>query len=269
MLGPGDAGQKPRRRGESPGPTWNAGQYLKFAEERTRPCRDLAARVKVMNPRRVIDLGCGPGNSTEVLAGRWPDAEITGLDSSPAMIETARQSQPRHSWVMGDVGEWAACDGERFDVVFSNAAMQWVPDHAVLFPRLLARANALAIQMPGNVNAPAHQLMRELAASHGFHDKVREWHAHDESFYYDVLASRAARLDIWVTEYLHVLSDAEAIVEWYKGTGLRPFLEALDDDAARERFLAEYTELVRAHYLPRADGRVLFPFRRIFVVAYR
>src|SRR5246127_983394 len=122
-------------------PAWNSEQYLKFADERTRPCRDLAARIAVPDARRVIDLGCGPGNSTEVLASRWPDAEITGLDSSEAMLETARKLQPEREWLKGDIVEWAGDDGgPRYDVVFANASLQWIPDHSETFPRLLAPA---------------------------------------------------------------------------------------------------------------------------------
>jgi trans-aconitate 2-methyltransferase len=256
---------------------WNPNQYLKFAEERTQPCRDLAARIAVPNVRRAIDLGCGPGNSTAVLRDRWPDAEITGLDNSVEMIERARREYPRGRWIAGDVSEWAAAGDGQFDVVFSNAALQWVDDHASVYPRLLARVapgGALAIQIPGNIDALPHRLMREVAASPEWSrwfppGKVREWHHHEMNFYYDVLAPSATRLDLWATEYLHILPDAEAIVEWYRGTGLRPFLELLESDADRQRFAANYLETLRPHYPPRAAGGVLFPFRRIFLIAYR
>ncbi|MGA2738648.1 MAG: methyltransferase domain-containing protein [Bryobacteraceae bacterium] len=260
--------------------SWNPSQYLKFAEERTQPCRDLAARVSVANVRRVIDLGCGPGNSTAVLRDRWPDAEFTGLDSSAEMIERARREHSGQHWIAVDISEWAAGnhgarDGQ-FDVVFSNAALQWVEDHATLYPQLLSRVapgGALAIQIPGNIDALPHRLMREVAATPAWSGwfpsgKVREWHNHEMDFYYDVLAPSAARLDLWATEYLHILPDAAAIVEWYRSTGLRPFLAALETDADRERFAADYLAALRPHYPPRAAGGVLFPFRRIFLIAY-
>jgi trans-aconitate 2-methyltransferase len=254
-------------------PTWNPQQYLKFAEERTRPCRDLAARVEAGSPRRIIDLGCGPGNSAEVLSARWPHAAITGLDSSAAMIETARAAFPQCEWRVGDIAEWAAADGrldgERFDLVFSNAALQWVDDHAALFPQLLARVaegGALAVQIPGNYAAPQGQLLREVGAR--FHLQVREWRSHEIDFYYDALAPHASRLDLWATDYLHVMPNVEAIVEWYKGTGLRPYLDALPGEAERERFQAAYLEGLRPIYPPQANGAVLFLFRRIFIVAY-
>jgi trans-aconitate 2-methyltransferase len=257
-------------------PTWDSQQYLRFADERTQPCRDLASRIAIASPRRVIDLGCGPGNSTAVLAQRWPAAQLTGLDSSPQMIETARSADPSRQWVVGDITQWTS-GGEAYDVVFSNAAIQWVEDHARCLPRLLKRVapgGALAIQMPGNYDGPAHRSMRELAASASWRGRfpsrgVREWHVHDLGFYYDVLAPHAARVDLWETEYLHAMPNAQAIVEWYKGTGLRPFLDALATDGDRTEFMAEYLERIRADYPSRRDGRVLFPFRRLFMIAYR
>ena len=250
-------------------PTWNAHQYLKFAEERTQPCRDLAMRVSVTDMTAIIDLGCGPGNSTRVLAEHWPGARITGVDSSPSMIDVARDEQPQHRWLVSDITRWPLEEPEQYDLVFSNAALQWVPDHASLYPHLFARVaprGALATQIPCDINSPPHRLMREIA-SPGLH--VKEWHADPASFYYDLLAPISARVDMWETEYHHVLPNAEAVVDWYKGTGLRPFLEALQTDSERESFLAEYLERIRREYPLRSDGKVLFPFRRLFFIAYR
>lgn len=258
-------------------PTWNPDQYLKFAEQRTQPCRDLAARIDVWRPLRIVDLGCGPGNSAEVIAQRWPDAAITGVDSSPVMIENARAMRPEGDWRLGEIAEWAAASNERFDIVFSNAALQWLGDHASLFPRLFEHVEtggALAVQAPGNFDSISNRLMRELAASAGWrrwfpNGRAAIWHTHELDFYYDVLAPHAARLDLWATEYWHALPDAAAIVEFYKGTGLRPYLEAIAEPPERERFLAEYLAEMRTHYPPQADGTVLFAMRRIFIVAYR
>jgi trans-aconitate 2-methyltransferase len=258
-------------------PTWDAELYLRFNDERTRPCRDLAARVAIAAPGRVIDLGCGPGNSTGVLAERWPKAELTGLDSSPEMIAAARRAKPGLSWRVGDIAAWSNENGQTYDVVFSSSALQWVDDHAVMFPRLLshvAPGGALAVQMPGNYDAPTHCLMRELAASRAWRDRfpaggIREWHVHDLATYHDIIASAAATVDLWETEYLHILADAAAIVEWYKGTGLRPFLEALANDEQRADFTAQYLERIRRAYPVRGNGRVIFPFRRLFLIAYQ
>ncbi len=256
-------------------PTWNADQYLRFADERTRPCRDLAARIELPAiPHRIADLGCGPGNSTAVLAERWPDARLTGIDNAPDMLARARRDLPGIAWEEGDLGAWRP--GQRYDLVFSNAALQWVPHHAALFPHLLrqtAEGGALAVQMPGNCDAPAHRLMRELAASKAWRDSfpapVREWHVHDLPDYYAIVAHHAARLDLWATEYQHILDGPAAIAEWYKGTGLRPFQDVLPGAAERERFVADYTGLLAEAFPARADGKVIFPFRRLFLIAYR
>lgn len=287
---------------------WNPDQYLKFSDERTQPCRDLAAHIHLPQVRTAIDLGCGPGNSTQVLAERFPDAQITALDSDTAMINVAIQSHPRGRWITGDIAKWAAgkppndaaeksaaaspedaagsspesggageTENEQYDVVFSNAALQWLPDHATLFPQLfnhVARGGALAIQIPSALDRPAHRLLREMAASIGWRKwfptgRVKNWHAQDHEFYYDLLAPLASRIDLWQTEYFHVLPDPAAVVEWYRGTGMRPYLTAIGEDADRDKFIAEYTEKIRAAYKPRPDGRILFPFLRIFVIAYR
>lgn len=258
-------------------PSWEPTQYLRFDAERTRPCRDLAGRIGLPAPRRIIDLGCGPGNSTAILAERWPSAEITGLDRSAEMIAAARASaiESKVHWRVGDISEWARGE-ERFDLVFSNAALQWTPNHAELFPRLMDRVapgGALAMQVPINIDAPAHVLMRELAKTPRWVDQfpsagVREWHAHSAAFYYELLAGRSSAINLWQTEYFHTLPGPEAIVEWYKGTGLRPFLDALATDADRAAFTSDYLDLIRQAFPRYADGRVLFPFLRLFLIAY-
>lgn len=257
-------------------PTWNSEQYLRFAAERTQPAIDLAARVALDAPARVIDLGCGPGNSTAALARRWPQARLIGLDHSPAMLAAARAEFPRHTWLEHDIATWRPADGETFDVVFSNAALQWVPDHRRTFPRLLdavAPGGALAIQMPANLESPPQRVLRELAAAPNwrghFQPPPHEWHVHAAEFYYDLLAPRATRLELWFTEYVHVLENLDAVIEWYRGTGLRPWLERLPDDAARAVFLGAYRARLVPYFFPRDDGRVLFPFRRFFLIAYR
>jgi trans-aconitate 2-methyltransferase len=250
-------------------PTWNADQYLKFTEERTRPCHDLVGAIRAANVRKIIDLGCGPGNSTEVLARRWPEAEITGLDNALSMIDVARREQPQHRWTVADITEWASKETEQYDIVFSNAALQWVDDHASVYPKLFDRlrpGGALAVQIPSDFNALSHRLMREVAPP-GLH--VKEWYCHAPAFYYDVLASRAGKLDIWQIEYQHVIPNADAIVEWYKGSALRSFLEAMSSDGQREEFMFAFRERVRAAYQPQPDGKVLFPFLRLFVIAYK
>jgi trans-aconitate 2-methyltransferase len=258
-------------------PAWDPNQYLKFGDERTQPCRDLIARIGVDEVQRVIDLGCGPGNSTQIVMACWPSAEIIAMDNSPEMVAVAQQTLQGIHVVSADVAEWSRTENQRFDVVFSNATLHWIADHATLFPRLLDRVTpggALAVQMPNNFGNPSHRIMREMASSAEWReffggDRMPVIHVKDPEFYYDLLAPIAARLDAWETEYLHVMQNAEAIVEWVKGTGLRSFLDALDADSVRQRFLREYLENIRREYPVRSDGKVLFPFRRLFLIAYR
>jgi trans-aconitate 2-methyltransferase len=253
---------------------WDPQLYLTFNTERTQPAIDLVQRVNVQKAKAVIDLGCGPGNSTAVLRARWPDAQLTGLDSDPAMLAQARTSDATVQWMQADAGSWQP--KATYDVVFSNALLQWVPDHAALLPRLIgavAPGGALAVQIPAHVNSRLHQHILVLANS-------PKWSAvlgsvphgiisHDVGFYYDVLRPHAARLDLWETEYVHVMENAEAILTWIRATGLRPFLQALSDDVQRTQFENDLLELVKVSYPQRADGKVLFPFRRLFFVAYR
>lgn len=262
-------------------PAWDPAQYAQFAAERARPCRDLIAAIQLASPQRIVDLGCGPGNSATVLAERWPDAEITGIDTSAEMIEAAKAANARVQFMQQDVTAWAgqaapvAQSGEP-DLIFSNAALQWVPDHDKLMPQLMQRVapgGALALQMPSDGDAPAHVAARELADSSEWHAEfavnVDRWRVAPADFYYDTLAPHAARLDIWTTEYAHMLPSLESIVEWYRGSSLRPYLNALRTLSARNKFLAQYTERLRAAYPVRTGGKVLLPFRRLFVVAYR
>lgn len=253
--------------------SWNPELYLTFAGERTRPSVDLAARVAVADPRTVIDLGCGPGNSTAVVRARWPNAAVTGLDSDPAMIATAEKSDAGVRWVLADAATWEPA--ERFEVVFSNALLQWLPDHETLLPKLLravAPGGALAIQIPAHTFSPLHRHMLDIAGEPGWPEHLRSArHAltsSEPAFYYDILCDRAAKLDLWVTEYCHILNGPDDILTWIRGTGLRPFLQALPDETERARFEAELLKRVTVSYPRRRDGKVAFPFRRLFLIAY-
>ncbi len=252
---------------------WDPGKYLRFGDERTRPSLDLAARVNVEAPAAVVDLGCGPGNSTEVVRRRWPAARIVGLDSSPDMIAAARAAYPDREWTQADIGSWTS--PAPFDVVFSNAAIQWVTGHADLVRRLFAQVapgGALAFQIPSGTYSPVRVLMREVADDPAWRSRMSAAQGaltmEEPQVYYDALAPLARSIDLWETEYSHVMASPAAIVEWMSGTGLRPYLEALDGEDERARFTAMLTKRVAAFYTPRSDGRVLFPFRRLFVIAY-
>lgn len=253
---------------------WDAELYLRFGRERTQAAIDLAARVEAAAPARVADLGCGPGNSTAVLRARWPAAEVVGVDSSPEMIAAARASDPAGRWELGDLATWA--DGRPFDVVYSNAALQWVPDHAAVAPRLfglVAPGGALAVQVPAHFESPLHRLIEAIADRPGWRGTPASAKTaltvERPGFYYDVLSPLAARLDLWVTEYWHRMDGPSAVVAWIRGTGLRPFLAACADDAERAEFERQLLLGVERAYPHQADGKVLFPFRRLFVVAYR
>lgn len=255
-------------------PQWNPEQYLKFGSERTQPVRDLIGHIQLEAPRRIVDLGCGPGNSTEELGRRWPGSSIQGVDNSPEMIARARRAYPNGQWQIGDAASWTP--DEPVDLVFSNAMLHWLPDHERLCPRLLDQAaagGALAVQAPAHYDSPLHREILEVSRDPAWTGRMDQARGvltnHPPEFYYDLLAPAASRVDVWETIYYHELAGPESVLEWFRGTGLRPFLEALADQEERGRFEAMLGERYRKTYQRRANGRVLFPFRRLFFVAYR
>jgi trans-aconitate 2-methyltransferase len=253
---------------------WSARQYLKFEDERTRPPRDLLAQVPLDRPRRVVDLGCGPGNSTELLIARFPGAEVIGLDSSPDMLRQARERLPRCTFVPGDLATWMP-EGAT-DLLFGNAVFQWVPDHPKVLARLLNALPAggvLAVQMPDNTTEPALMLMEKVALSGPWAAAITAAGAARNDLprpedYYDLLRPLCSRIDIWHTHYNHVIEDHAGVVEWFKGSALRPYLAPLEA-AQRETFTARFADEIRQAYSARFDGTVMLKFPRLFILAVR
>jgi trans-aconitate 2-methyltransferase len=250
---------------------WDPKTYMNFGAERTRPAGELLARIAADAPVRVADLGCGPGNSTALLAARWPDAKLDGIDNSNEMLADARKSGVDAEWVLADIAQWKPA--KACDVIFSNAALQWVGGHAELLPRLMgfvAAGGTLAVQMPRNFAEPCHTLIREAASgkrwAHKFDDVRDWWHVLAPEDYFGVLEGHAAAIDIWETRYVQVLEGEDAVFRWMSGTGLRPFAAALDE-SERAEFLEIYRDGLRAAYPRRAGGTTLYPFQRLFIVA--
>ncbi|MBO9123128.1 MULTISPECIES: trans-aconitate 2-methyltransferase [unclassified Rhizobium] len=253
---------------------WSASQYVKFEDERTRPARDLLAQVPMEHVERAIDLGCGPGNSTELIIDRYGADGVSGLDSDLNMLEAARKRLPGTDFLEADLATWQP--KEPVDLLFANAVFQWLPNHLDIFDRLmdgLKPGGALAVQMPDNLTEPTHLLMEETAHAGpwktAFEAKsVRRNPLPPPSTYYSRLIGKAKRVDIWHTAYNHPMADAAAIVEWVKGTGLRPYLDHAGDQH-REAFLADYLGRVEKAYPKMSDGRVLLRFPRLFMVAVK
>ncbi|MFJ9340104.1 trans-aconitate 2-methyltransferase [Streptomyces sp. NPDC101733] len=263
-------------------PTWDPQQYLRHAGHRTRPFLDLLNRISELptRPARIADLGCGPGNVTALLADRWPDARITGYDLSPEMLHRAAEEYAGPTsgggsldFAHGDLASWLP--EETYDLIVSNAALQWVPSHPGSFaPWIngLRPGGTFAFQIPGNFTAPSHRLLAELCdtptwrhrlAGHG----ARYIHILESAEYFTRLTELGCAVDVWETTYYQLLEGPDPVLDWVKGTALRPVLTALGDDReAVERFLAEYREALRAAYPPGPHGTV-FPFRRIFAIA--
>jgi trans-aconitate 2-methyltransferase len=262
---------------------WDPGQYRRFTGERARPFYELTERIGATDPRFVVDLGCGPGELTAELSRRWPAADVLGVDSSADMISAAREvlagltgsgsaAGPRLRFELGDVRDWQP---ERPpDIILASALLQWVPDHEPLLVRWVHQLSAdgwLAFNIPGNFDQPAHVLLRELATSERWRpllgDVLLNRQAADPADYLELLAGQGCVVDAWSTRYLQVLAGDDPVLEWYKGSALRPVIAALDPGQAAA-FTADYAALLREAYPRRPYGTVL-PFRRVFVVAHR
>lgn len=253
---------------------WNPALYSRFEDERTRPAAELLARVPLASAQRVFDLGCGPGNSTELLVQRFPQAEVVGTDNSPAMIDAARKRLPGVRFELSDINSWQP--EQPADLVYSNATLQWLPDHERLLPRLfgtLAAGGVLAVQMPDNLDEPSHRLMRDTAAEPRFAQHIGDAsqvraRILPAAGYYDLLAREAAEVDVWRTTYHHRMGSPADIVQWLRSTGLKPFVEALPEPLQPD-FLRAYEARIDQAYPARADGSRLLAFPRLFIVARR
>jgi trans-aconitate 2-methyltransferase len=262
---------------EIAGTRWDPNQYLKFTDHRLRPALELLGRIPLTDPAVIYDIGCGSGHVTRLIAERWPSTTVYGLDNSREMLAHAAAEPSRIRWIDADLRSWRP--DEPPDLLYSNAVLHWVEGHAALFSRLagfLRAGGCLAVQMPLSWAGPSHRLMVETLANGGPGGNAigtvelrqavaRKW-VEDATVYYGLLAGCTKSLDIWETEYLHILEGKDPVLEWVKGTALRPILNGLDD-RERELFLVEYARRLRAAYPERDDGRTLYPFRRLFIVA--
>ncbi len=251
--------------------TWNPTQYLRFGNQRLRPALDLLARVPLDAPRNVYDLGCGPGTATVHIKARWPEASITGVDGSIPMLDRAREEYPDINWQHGDLREWQPSTTP--DLLYSNAALHWLGEHDKLFPRLanlLTEGGVLAVQMPRNFGEPSHTTIFDTIRAHGWRERLlpllNETPTQPPAFYYDLLRPMFSNLDVWETQYYQAMEGDRPVVEFTKGSFLRPILDTLSEEEA-SAFLNEYSERVGPSYPRRADGTTLLPFRRLFLIA--
>lgn len=258
--------------------SWDPDQYLRFGDERLRPALDLLARISLPQPRLIVDLGCGAGNISAILKQRFPGAEVLGVDGSDAMLAKARAAAPECRFIQADIAHWTIAQwapDRPPDLIYSNAALHWLPGHDQLFPRLIGMLQpgaVLAVQMPAMHASPFRRLQGQVAATGPWAERLKgvglARDILEPEQYWDLLRPNGAELDMWETIYLHPLQGEDAVVQWAMGTSLRPFLDALPADQ-REPFRQAYADAVRPHYPRRADGTTLLPFRRLFMIARR
>jgi trans-aconitate 2-methyltransferase len=252
---------------------WNSERYLKFEDERTQPAIDLANRIRTHDPKKIVDLGCGPGNSTQVLADRFPNAHIVGVDNSANMISAAIKKYPHLEFKMCDIGQDLSALGNDYDIAFSNAVLQWVPNHKQLLPNLLGLLNqggVLAVQVPLQSSQPIHKIIAEVSARAKWNDNFtnpRTFHLLPPSDYFDILSEASGDFSIWETTYYHVMKSHHDIIEWYRGTGLRPYLDVLPE-SKRAEFESDVMEAIAPILPPQKNGEIIFRFPRLFFMAY-
>ena len=253
---------------------WNPDLYLKFQKERTQPSIDLVNRIEIENPKKIIDVGCGPGNSTEILRSRWINSEIIGIDNSDQMIEKAKKKYPYGTWKLND-----AMDIDKFgkfDIVFSNAVLQWIPNHEKLIPHLLnhvAADGVLAVQVPQNQFSVLHKALIEIADENEFKEYTQDakkiLNYRTGEYYYNLLCDSVKEFYMWETTYLHILENHEDLIEWYKSTGMKPFLQSLPTEALKTRLINKIYKKCKNGYKYQKDGKIIYPFNRLFFIGYK
>jgi len=253
---------------------WNSNQYLKFKKERTQPSIDLVNRITIDNPKRIIDIGCGPGNSTAVLKEKYPNAYILGVDFSPNMIEKAKSEHPDIDFMLFDASkDFNKLEG-KFDIVFSNACIQWIPEHKKLINNMmsiLSKGGIMAVQTPCQYEMPINTIVARVTGSEKWKDKFstqRKFYNLTDNEYFDILSDISDDFSMWKTIYYHRLPSQESILEWYKSTGLKPYLEQMNDKDKTE-FEDDILIKIKEEYNPQTNGEIIFPFSRLFFTAYR
>lgn len=253
------------------GKNWSAKQYLKFEKERTLPSEDLLSRIHIENPQTIIDIGCGPGNSTALLKKKYPNARVLGVDYSEDMLSRARKDYPDIDFEQCDAGADLSRYRGQFDIVFSNACIQWIPDHKKLIPAMydmLKAGGILAVQQPMNYEEPIQKIIRSVAANEKWRDRLslRVIDILTKGEYYDLLSETADEFMLWEVVYYHSLGGFEDIVEWYRGTGMRPYLSQLNEAAGKE-YEKDVLDEVKKAYALQKDGTLMFRFPRLFFTA--
>jgi trans-aconitate 2-methyltransferase len=253
---------------------WNPDLYLQFRSERTQPSIDLIARINLVKPKSIIDIGCGPGNSTQVLVNRWPKAKITGLDSSSGMIKKAKHDYPNQEWIAADASTYEP--EIKYDIVFSNAVIQWIPNHVNLLKRfngMLSNSGLVAIQIPLFWDMPLGKIINYTSKDSRWKKKMGGvsdlFTIHNYSFYYDQLSEQFNSIEIWETQYLHIMNSHLSILKMMRSTGMKPYLDKLDNDSEINMFEKEVLREIENAYLKQKNGKVILPFKRLFFIGYK
>jgi len=256
------------------GKDWNPELYLKYRNERTQPSIDLIGKIEIgFQPKSILDIGCGPGNSSQAILQRWPNAMLTGIDNSVNMIEKAKTSYPNNIWIVADASKYTS--NTKYDIVFSNATIQWIPNHEDLFNKLFNLTNnggVLAIQVPRFNEMPLATAIQKVANKEIWKEATKGcselFTYHDDKYYYDLMSSDYKSVDFWQTDYIHILESQHSIIEWIRSTGIKPYLDCLKDEE-KPLFENELLTEIKQSYTVQNNGKVLFPFKRLFMIGYK